>query len=109
MKEIKAIIQPFRLGPVLEALNRIEGLPGVTVSEARGISVQRGQHAQILKTKLEIMVPDHLLEAVVQAIQASAHTGNVGDGRIFVIPVEDTVKIQTGERGVPEERMAGSK
>ena len=98
MKEIKAIIQPFLLDRVLDALHEIEGLPGVTVSEARAVSTSRGHYEQVLKTKLEIMAPDALVEAVVEAIQKSAHTGNPGDGGIFVIPVETTVRIRTGER-----------
>lgn len=97
MKEIKAIIQPFKLGPVLEALNAIPGLPGIVISDARAINPERGQFAQILKIKLEVMVADSLVETVVNAIQQRAHTGNPGDGRIFVISVEDSVKIRTGE------------
>ena len=100
MKEIKAIIQPFMVDPVLDALHEIEGLPGVTISEARAISPERGRYAQIVKTKLEIMVQEPLVERVVAAIQQHAHTGNPGDGRIFVIPIEQTVNVRTGERGV---------
>lgn len=99
MKEIKAIIQPFMLDEVLQALHEIEGLPGVTVSETRAISVERGKYAQIVKNKLEIMVPDALAEQVLAVIQKSAHTGNPGDGRIVVIPIEETVSIRTGQRG----------
>ena len=88
MKEIKAIIQPFLLEKVLAALHEIEGLPGVTISEARAASVTRGHYEQVIKTKLEIMAPDELVESVVAAIQSSAHTGNPGDGGIFVIPIE---------------------
>ena len=99
MKEIKAIIQPFMLDAVLDALHEIEGLPGITISETRAISPDRGQYAQIVKNKLEIMVPDPMVERVLQVIQKSAHTGNPGDGRVVVIPVEDTVSIRTGERG----------
>ena len=97
MKEIKAIIQPFRLEEVLAALHEIEGLPGVTISEARAASVTRGHYEQVVKTKLEIMAPDELVESVVAAIQTSAHTGNPGDGGIFVIPIETAVRIRTGE------------
>ncbi len=99
VKEIKAIIQPFMLTPVLDALNAIPGLPGIIISDSRVINPERGQFAQILKIKVEVIVPDRLVEAVVQAIQRKAHTGNRGDGRIFVIPVEETVNIRTGERG----------
>jgi len=98
MKEIKAIIQPFLLDPVLDALHEIEGLPAVTVSEARAVSVQRGHYEQMVKAKLEIVVADALVEPVVQAIQRHAHTGHVGDGGIFIIPVENVVNIRTGEQ-----------
>lgn len=98
MKEIKAIIKPFKLEAVVEALREIKGLPAITISPAHGLSVERGSFDQVVKTKLEIMVTDELVESVVQTIQKAAHTGNPGDGRIFVIPVEETVKIRTGER-----------
>lgn len=98
MKEIKAIIKPFKLEAVVEALREIKGLPAITISPAHGLSAERGTFDQVVKTKLEIMVPDKLVESVVQTIQKAAHTGNPGDGRIFVIPVEQTVKIRTGER-----------
>jgi len=98
MKEIKAIIKPSRLEEVIHALRQIKDLPAVTVSAANGLSAKQGTFDQVVKTKLEIMVPDELVESVVRAIQASAHTGLAGDGRIFVIPIEQTVKIRTGER-----------
>lgn len=98
MKEVKAIIQPFMLQHVLDALHQIEDLPAVTVAPVQGISVKSGDTTPVAKTKLEIMVPDHLVGAVIGAIQASAHTGKSGDGRVFVIPIEETVKIRTGER-----------
>ncbi len=82
MKEIKAIIQPFMLHRVLDALHEIEGLPAVTVSEARGISSDGGTYNQVVKSKLEIMVPDELAAPVVEAIQAHAHTGKSG-GALF--------------------------
>jgi nitrogen regulatory protein P-II 1 len=104
MKEIKAIIRPFLLDRVLEALHDIEGLPGVIVSEARAVSVERGQYEQVVKTKLEMMVSDALVEPVVQVILTHAHTGNSGDGRVFILPVEETIGIRTGVR----ERGAGS-
>jgi len=106
MKEIKAIIRPFMLDPVLDALHGIAGLPGVTVSEARAVSVERGHYEQVVKAKLEVMVPDALVEPVLQAIRKNAHTGNPGDGRIFVIPIEETVRIRTGERGMSEVSVA---
>ena len=98
MKEIKAIIKPFMLEQVIEALREIKGLPALTISPAHGLSAERGTFDQVVKTKLEIMVPDDLAETVVQTIQKAAHTGNPGDGRIVVIPVEATVKIRTGQR-----------
>jgi len=104
MKEIKAIIQPFRLEAVIGDLHEIQGLPAVTISTAHGMSAERGVFEQVVKTKLEIMVSDELVEQVVQIIQKSAHTGNPGDGRIFVLPVEATVKIRAGERGISGSR-----
>lgn len=98
MKEIKAIIQPFLLDRVLDALHDIEGLPGVTVSEARAVSLKRGHYEQVVKVKLEIMLADSLVEPVVQTIQEHAHTGLAGDGGIFVIPIEQTIAIRSGER-----------
>lgn len=98
MKEIKAIIQPFMLHRVLNALHEIEGLPAVTVSDVRGIDTARGRFEQVTKTKLEIMVPDELAERVLAAIQTHAHTGKEGDGRVFIIPIEESVSIRSGER-----------
>ncbi len=99
MKEIKAIIQPFMLERVMNALHEIKDLPAVTISTAHGVSVERGTHDQVLKTKLEVMVPDDRVEQLVAVIQKAARTGKPGDGRIYVLPVEETVKIRTGERG----------
>ncbi len=98
MKEIKAVIQPYMLPPVLEGLQEVEGLPAATVSEVRGFSVVHPEYESQTKTKLEIMVVDEMVDRVVATIQKHAHTGNPGDGRIFVISVEDTIKIRTGER-----------
>ncbi len=86
------------LNRVLDALHEIEGLPAVTVSDARSISTESGRYEQIVKSKLEVMVPDELVEPVMHAIQSHAHTSKSGDGRIFVIPIEETVKIRSGER-----------
>ena len=96
MKEIKAVFQSFMLKPVLEALEKVDDLPAATVSEVDGYSVVHPEYTPKPKLKLEIMVPDDQVDAVVQAIQTGAHTGNPGDGRIFVINVESTVKIRTG-------------
>jgi nitrogen regulatory protein P-II 1 len=98
MKEIKAVIQPFLLDRVLDGLHDIDGLPGITVSEARAVSMERGHYEQIVKAKLEIMVPDTLVAPVVEVIRQRAHTGNPGDGGIFIIPVEEAISIRTGER-----------
>ena len=96
MKEIKAIIQPFMLDRVVDALHGIDGLPGVTVSDARTASVTPGHFQQVPMTKLEIMVPESLVGVVVDTFQRHAHTGSTGDGRIFVIPVDSTVNIRSG-------------
>jgi nitrogen regulatory protein P-II 1 len=109
MKEIKAIIQPFLLSKVVEALKEVEGLPGVTVSDVHGFGRARavgspntvvdGTVEYVRKSKVEIVVPDHLAETVVQMIREMAHTGNPGDGKIFVYQVDDVIRIRTGERG----------
>lgn len=110
MKEIKAIVQPFLVTRVVEALKQIEGLPGLTVDrEVRGFGRTRGDESRhkivddlveyVPKAKIELVVPDELVEKVIQTIQTHAHTGNPGDGKIFVIAVEEVIKIRTGERG----------
>ncbi|MDO8303155.1 MAG: P-II family nitrogen regulator [Sedimentisphaerales bacterium] len=105
MKEIKAVIQPFMLNKVIEALRAIPELPGVTISHVQGYGGTHGTDANvdlietIGKVKLEIVVSDSMAEKVVQIIAANAHTGNAGDGKIFIYPVSDIVKIRTGERG----------
>lgn len=109
MKEIKAIIQPFLLSKVVEALKEIEGLPGVTVSEVHGFGRAKavsspaafldGSVEYVKKSKLEVVVPDELADNVVHVIREHAHTGNPGDGKIFIYRVEDVVRIRTGEHG----------
>ena len=109
MKEIKAIIRPFKLLEVTEELHKIEGLPGVTVSEIKGFGKSRAKNSKdkivfemvefVPRIKLEVVVHDEMADDVVNVIQKVAHTGNTGDGKIFVIPVEETVKIRTNERG----------
>ena len=109
MKEIKAIIRPFKLLDVSEALKKIEGLPGVTVSEIRGFGKSRAKNAKdkvvyemvefIPRIQLEVVVDDEMVDAVVSVIQKYAHTGNTGDGKIFVVNVEQIIKIRTSERG----------
>lgn len=109
MKEIKAIIQPFLLARVISALKEYEELPGVTVSQVKGFGKARAQEAiekaveegidYSRKVKLEIVVPERLVEEVLEIIRAHAHTGRPGDGKIFVCKVDEVVKIRTGERG----------
>ncbi len=104
MKEIKALIQPFMAEKVINALAAINGVPGITVSEVMGFGRTRGREQSsedesircLKKTKLEIVVPDALVSAVVESIKQHAHTGNLGDGKIFVLPVEDAIRIRTG-------------
>lgn len=108
MKEIKAIIQPFMLIKVVSALHKIEGLPGVTISETKGFGKSKGKKDNgneegifefVPKNKIEVVIQDELVEQVVNTIQENAHTGNPGDGKIFVVNVEEAVKIRTNERG----------
>ncbi|MEW5884156.1 MAG: P-II family nitrogen regulator [Armatimonadota bacterium] len=99
MKEVKALIQPFKLDAVLNALHEVGNLPAVGVSSAEAVDTQHDLFERWPRAKIELMVPDDLVEIVVAVIQTAAHTGNPGDGRIFVIPIEDCVVIRTGERG----------
>jgi nitrogen regulatory protein P-II 1 len=109
MKEIKAIIRPFRLLEVTEELHKIEGLPGVTVSEIKGFGKSRAKSAQdkivyemvefVPRIKLEVVVEDEMADEVINTIQRYSHTGRTGDGKIFVVNVEEIVKIRTSERG----------
>ncbi len=108
MKKIEAIIQPFKLDDVKEALSAI-GIDGMTVSEVRGHGRQkghreiyRGQEYQVdllPKVKLEIVVPDARAREVVQAVVTSARTGKIGDGKLFVYDVAEAVRIRNDERG----------
>ena|SRR5262249_22583930 len=108
MKKIEAIIKPFKLDEVKEALQEV-GLLGITVTEAKGFGRQKG-HTELYrgaeyvvdflpKVKIEIVLPDDLVEKAVDAIQTAARTGRIGDGKIFVTPVEEAIRIRTGERG----------
>jgi nitrogen regulatory protein P-II 1 len=104
VKEIKAVIQPFMLGQVLEALRAIPHMPGVTISHLHGLGGTQGSNRDDLvepepKVKLEIVVPDNLAEQVARTIETWAHTGNSGDGRVFVYGIEEAIKIRTGQRG----------
>lgn len=107
MKKIEAIIKPFKLDDVIEALTEI-GIEGVSVSEVRGFGRQKGRTeiykgAEYVvdflpKVKLETVIADDLVDAAVEAIQKAAHTGKIGDGKIFVLPIEHAVRIRTGEK-----------
>lgn len=108
MKLITAIIQPYRLDPVREALEAI-GLTGATISEASGTGRQKG-HTEVYrgaeyavtvvpKIRFETLVRDDEVAAAVEAISGAARTGNIGDGKIWVSPVEDVVRVRTGESG----------
>jgi len=108
MKKVEAIIKPFKLDEVKDALTAI-GITGMTVSEVRGFGrtlgkaeIFRGSAYQIdfvPKIKIEVVVPDEMVNAVLSAIETSAKTGRIGDGKIFIIPIEEAVRIRTGERG----------
>ncbi|MFQ5464721.1 MAG: P-II family nitrogen regulator [Thermodesulfobacteriota bacterium] len=108
MKKVEAIIKPFKLEEVQNALNE-KGIEGMTVTEVKGFGRQKG-HTEFYrgaeytvdflpKIKIEIVTTDELAPEVVEAIVASARTGKIGDGKIFIHPVEDTVRIRTGESG----------
>ena len=108
MKKIEAIIKPFKLDEVKEALSAV-GVQGITVTEVKGFGRQRG-HTELYrgaeyvvdflpKVKLEIIVKDDQVESVLEAITAAAKTGRIGDGKIFVLPIEEAVRIRTDERG----------
>ena len=108
MKKIEAIIKPFKLDEVKEALHEV-GVSGITVTEAKGFGRQKG-HTELYrgaeyvvdflpKVKLEVVVPDNLAERTVEAIASAAQTGRIGDGKIFVLAVEQAVRIRTGDRG----------
>ncbi len=108
MKKVEAIIKPFKLDEVKEALSSI-GIQGLTVSEVKGFGRQKG-HTELYrgaeyvvdflpKVKLEIIVPDESTTQVVETIEQAARTGRIGDGKIFVMPMEEVVRIRTGERG----------
>ncbi|MFB0934430.1 MAG: P-II family nitrogen regulator [Propionivibrio sp.] len=108
MKKIEAIIKPFKLDEVREALSEI-GVTGLTVTEVKGFGRQKG-HTELYrgaeyvvdflpKVKIEIVVADDIVEMAIDSIVKAAHTGKIGDGKIFVMPVEQVVRIRTGETG----------
>lgn len=108
MQKIEAIIKPFKLDDVKEALNAI-GISGMTLSEAKGYGRQKG-HKEIYrgaeynvdfipKIKLELVVDSSLTEQVVETIMTAANTGKIGDGKIFIMPVDEVIRVRTGEKG----------
>jgi nitrogen regulatory protein P-II 1 len=109
MKKVEAIIKPFKLDDVKEALHEL-GIKGLTVTEAKGYGRQKG-HTELYrgaeyvidflpKTKVEVVVDDSLLDRTVEAIQQAAHTGRIGDGKIFVAAIDEAIRIRTGETGI---------
>ena len=108
MRKIQAIIKPFKLDDVREALTEI-GIKGMTISEVKGYGRQKG-HTEIYrgaeyvvdfipKVNIEVVVTADMVDQVVEAIRTAANTGNIGDGKIFIIPIEDVMRVRTGERG----------
>ena len=108
MKKIEAIIKPFKLEEVKEALHEV-GLQGITVIEAKGFGRQKG-HTELYrgaeyvvdflpKVKIELIIPDDILERAVEAIQQAAYTGRIGDGKIFISSIEEAIRVRTGEKG----------
>ena len=108
MKKIEAIIKPFKLDEVKEALHDV-GIQGITVLEAQGFGRQKG-HTELYrgaeyvvdflpKVKIEVVIEESLLERVVDAIQQAAQTGRIGDGKIFISTIDEAIRIRTGERG----------
>ena len=109
MKEIKAVLQPFKVAAVTDALQAIPGVGGITALEARGFGHQRGMNGLETPAKgsvnytekvlLILVVHDDLVERVVSVIRDQAHTGNFGDGKVFVSTLDDALRVRTGERG----------
>jgi nitrogen regulatory protein P-II 1 len=108
MKKIEAIIKPFKLDEVKNALTKI-GVQGMTVTEVKGFGRQKG-HTEIYrgaeykidflaKVKIELIVVDELVNQVIETIERTAKTGKIGDGKIFILPVDEVIRIRTGERG----------
>ncbi len=108
MKKIEAVIKPFKLDEVKHKLTSI-GISGMTISEVKGFGRQKG-HTELYrgaeytvdflpKVKLEVLVPDEMLQRAIEAILESAHTGKIGDGKIFVTALEEVIRIRTNERG----------
>ena len=108
MKKVEAIIKPFKLDEVKDALSEV-GVQGMTVTEVKGFGRTGGKREVyrgsayvvdfVPKVKVEVVVPDDLVAALVEAVEKAAKTGRIGDGKIFVTPIEEAVRIRTGERG----------
>ena len=112
MKIITAMVQPFMLSKVTSALEEMEGFPGMTVSNVRGFGREKSSHEEgaphraiedfveyVEKARIEIVARDEMVDEIVETIARMAHTGNRGDGKVFVWPVESAVRIRTGETG----------
>ncbi|HEU5193049.1 MAG TPA: P-II family nitrogen regulator [Methylomirabilota bacterium] len=108
MKKVEAVIKPFKLDDVKEALTQL-GVYGMTVTEVRGFGRQKG-HTELYrgseytidflpKVKIEVVLPDELVDKVVTAIASAAKTGSIGDGKVFVLPMSEAIRIRTGEKG----------
>jgi nitrogen regulatory protein P-II 1 len=108
MKKVEAIIKPFKLDEVKEALHEV-GIKGITVTEAKGFGRQKG-HTELYrgaeyvvdflpKVKIEVVMEDSMVDRAIEAIQQAAHTGRIGDGKIFVSTIDEAIRIRTGERG----------
>ena len=108
MKKVEAVIKPFKLDDVKEALTQL-GVFGMTVTEVRGFGRQKG-HTELYrgseytidflpKVKIEVVVPNEMVDKVVSAIASAAKTGSIGDGKVFVLPIGEAVRIRTGEKG----------
>ena len=108
MKKVEAIIKPFKLDEVKQALSEI-GVAGLTATEVKGFGRQKG-HTELYrgaeyvvdflpKVKVEVVVSDALVTKVVEAVERAAKTGRIGDGKIFVVPIDEVIRIRTGERG----------
>ena len=108
MKKVEAIIKPFKLDEVKDALNLI-GINGMTVTEVKGFGRQKG-HVEVYrgaeyqvnfipKVKIEVVIPDSIIDKVIATITDKAKTGNIGDGKIFIYSLEDVIRIRTGEKG----------
>ncbi|NWF97334.1 MAG: P-II family nitrogen regulator [Nitrospirae bacterium] len=108
MKKVEAIIKPFKLDEVKDALNSI-GINGMTITEVKGFGRQKG-HVEVYrgaeyeisfipKIKIEVVVPDSIIDKVINTIMEKAKTGNIGDGKIFIYSLEDVIRIRTGDKG----------